>query len=103
METEDPTKQPTATLKLSDANVSLWRGVTLHGAPQQSRTGDRMIIDNVKGAQDDVWITGSGAEQTLQRLVMRGEVTSKIGYGFTDIDAKTQERMLTVYRMFDAQ
>jgi hypothetical protein len=104
METEDPSKRPSATLELSDANVDLWRGCTFAQAPQQWRTGDRMIIkDKLTGATEDVLVVGAGAHQTVKGLVLQGDLLGKSGYGFADQDAENQKRLLAIYKMFDAK
>jgi hypothetical protein len=105
METEDPTKRPSATLELSDANLSLWRGCTFKGAPLQWSTGDRLIIkDKRTGAEEDVLIVGAGAERSVKRLVMKIEIpTGRGGYSVADLDAENQKRLLTIYKMFDAK
>lgn len=105
MATEETANQPSATLELSDANLSLWRGCTFAGAPQQWRTGDRMIIkDKLTGAEEDVLIVGTGAQRTVKGLVMQIEMaTGRSGYSFADLDAENQKRLLTLYKMFDAK
>jgi hypothetical protein len=105
METEDPAKKPSATLELSDANLTLWRGCTFKGAPQQWRTGDRMIIkDKCTGAEEDVLVVGAGAQRTVKGLVMQIEMaTGRSGYSFAELDAANQKRLLTIYKMFDGK
>jgi hypothetical protein len=107
MEIEDPAKRPSATLELPDENVYLWRSVTFAGAPQQFRTGDRMIIEDKFGFQkdkDDVFIVGTESQRTVKRLMPQGEVLSpKSGYGFADLDAEDQKRLLAIYKKFDAK
>jgi hypothetical protein len=105
METDDLTKQPSATLELSDANLTLWRGCTFKGVPLQWRTGDRLIIkDKHTGAEEDVLIVGAGAGRSVKGLVMQIEIaTGRSGYAVADLDAENQKRLLTIYKMFDAK
>jgi len=105
MAIEDPSKQPSATLELSDANLTLWRGCTFKGAPQQWSTGDRLIIkDKHTGAEEDVLIVGAGAQRTVKALVMQIEMaTGRSGYSFAELDAENQKRLLAIYKMFEAE
>jgi hypothetical protein len=105
MATEETANQPSATLELSDANLSLWRGCNFSVGAQKFCTGDRMIIkDKRTGAEEDVVIIGTGPQRTVKRLVLHIEMTTgRSGYSFADVDADNQKRLLTIYKMFDAK
>ena len=105
MANEEADNQPSATLELSDANLSLWRGCTFSVGAQQHCTGDRMIIkDKRTGSEEDVVMIGAGTHETVKRLVLHIEFTTgRSGYSFADVDADNEKRLLAIYKMFDAK
>ncbi|PYX10273.1 MAG: hypothetical protein DMG88_03190 [Acidobacteria bacterium] len=100
-------KQTPETLELADGTVSLYRNVMLMDGTPEFGVADRMIVQHLGNEQDVVVMADESGHRTVKRTVPQIQLqtspvgtTSGSGYSLADLDAKTQERLLVIYKLF---
>jgi hypothetical protein len=96
-------------LKIPNATATLSRGVKFIPPVQGLTGGDRLIVREDTGHEDDFMIVQEGGQPKVKRVVKKLEfqtgspattATSRVVHDFAAVDAETEKRALAIYTKF---
>jgi len=96
-------------LKIPNATATLSRGVRFIPPVQGLTGGDRLIVREDTGHEDDFMVVQEGGQSKVKRVVQKLEIqtgspattaTSRVVHDFADVNAETEKRALAIYKKF---